>query len=65
MKRMSNNPGTPPKDAERKYLTQPDEDALKNVLDLMDTIFDDGEYKVNLSDKVYDEIFELNQDTYE
>ncbi len=64
MKRMSNNPGTPLKDAERKYLTQPDEDGLKNLLDLMNTIFDDGEYKVNLSDKVYDEIFELNQDTY-
>ncbi len=61
---MSIQAGTLPEDAERKYLTQPDEDALKNVLDLMDTIFDDGEYKVNLSDKVYDEIFELNQDQY-
>ena len=65
MKRMSIPAGTPPEDAERTCLTQKDADGLKNLFDLMNTIFDDGEYKVNLSDKVYDEIFELNQDIYE
>jgi len=65
MKRMSTQAGTLPQDAERKCLTQKDADGLKNLFDLMNTIFDDGEYKVNLSDKVYDEIFELNQDQYE
>ena len=46
---------------EREYLTTFDEEGVKNLLDLIDSLHDDGEYRVNLPEKSYDQIFYLNQ----
>lgn len=46
---------------EREYLANLDREGVKDLLDLLEGLADDSEYKVNLPPQNYDQIYFQNQ----